>query len=84
MWRGLEKVKMIWNGSQSDPRLKFDWIIANYWTVEDYLYELFKEDTEGEEKLKETERNNLFNKWLKNNFYEVEDIFYQIKNYNIL
>ena len=83
MWRGLEQVKMIWNGSRNDPELKYDWIVANYWTIEDYLYELFKEDTKDEDKLTQKERDLLFGKRLKENFYEVEDIFEQVKENNL-
>jgi len=85
MWRGLEKVKMIRHGTQPDPELIFDWIKANYWTIEDYLYDLRKWDNEDIYKiLTENQRDFLFNKWLKNNFYEVEDIFQQVKENNIL
>ena len=86
MWRGLEQVKMIRHGTQSDPELIFDWIKANYWTVEDYLYEVFKDWLEEDiyKILTEEQRDFLFSKWLKNNFYEVEDIFHQIKENSIL
>lgn len=86
MWRGLKNVKMIWRGSQNDPLLKYNWIIANYWTIEDYLRELFKEDTDSlaYKMLSENALENMFNKRLKDNFYEVEDIFEQVKENNIL
>jgi len=86
MWRWLKNVKMIWRGSQSDPLLKYKWIIANYWTIEDYLRELFKEDTDKlvYKMLSENELNTMFNNRLKDNFYEVEDIFEQVKEYDIL
>ena len=85
MWRGLEQVKMIRHGTQSDPELVYNWIKANYWNIEDYLYDLRKWDNEDIYKiLTENQRDFLFNKWLKNNFYEVEDIFNQVKENNIL
>jgi len=86
MWRGLEKVKMIWNGSREDPELIFDWIKANYWDVENYLYEVFKDWLEEDiyKILTEEQRDFLFSKWLKNNFYEVEDIFHQLKENDVL
>lgn len=84
-WRGLEWVEMIWHWTQSDPELKYNWVIANYWTVEDWLYEIFEEDMkELWATIEEKERDNVFNHWLKDNFYIVQDIFAQIEENNIL
>lgn len=84
-WRGIEWVKMIWNGTQSDPELIYKGIRANYWTIENYLYEIFIE-YEGDNNINKTEKelDGIFNKWLKNNVYQIEDIFQQVKDYNIL
>lgn len=85
MWRGLKGVEMIWHWSQSDPELKYEWVVANYRTVEDWLNEIFEEDMkELWAKIEEKERDGVFNQWLKDNFYIVQDIFAQIKQNNIL
>ena len=84
-WRGVEWVEMIWHWTQSDPELKYNWVIANYWTVEDWLYEIFEEDMkELWAKIEEKERDSVFNHWLRDNFYIVQDIFAQIEENNIL
>lgn len=85
MWRGLKGVEMIWHWSQSDPELKYEWVVANYRTVEDWLNEIFEEDMkELWAKIEEKERDSVFNQWLKDNFYIVQDIFAQIKQNDIL
>lgn len=84
-WRGVEWVEMIWHWTQSDPELKYNWVIANYWTVEDWLYEIFEEDMkELWAKIEEKEKDSVFNHWLRDNFYIVQDIFAQIEENNIL
>ena len=83
--RGLEWVEMIWHWTQSDPELKYNWVIANYWTVEDWLYEIFEEDMkELWATIDDKERDSVFNHWLRDNFYIVQDIFAQIEENNIL
>lgn len=76
---------MIWRGTQTDALLRYKWITANYWTIEDSLYGIFKEclldENKREEynKLKEDDADKYFNKRLKDNFHEVEDMFYLSK-----
>ena len=84
-WRWLDGVKMIWRGTQNDPLLKYKWITANYRTIEDYLYDLFKGDIDSKaySMLSENARDIMFDNWLKENFYEVEDIFEQVKENDI-
>lgn len=90
MWRGIEWVEMIWHWTQSDPELKYEWVVANYWTVEDWLYDRFKEDLQesGEDELYDKfvdkDKDIWFNRWLKENDYLIWDIFSQIKQHNIL
>ena len=90
MWRGIEWVEMIWHWTQSDPELKYEWVVANYWTVEDWLYDRFKEDLQesGEyelyDKFVDKDKDIWFNRWLKKNDYLIWDIFSQIKQHNIL
>lgn len=90
MWRGIEWVEMIWHWTQSDPELKYEWVVANYWTVEDWLYDRFKEDLQesGEDELydkfADKDKDIWFNRWLKKNDYLIWDIFSQIKQHNIL
>ena len=83
--RGLDWVEMIWHWTQSDPELKYDWIVANYWTVEDWLYGIFEEDMKEQwADPKKRDNDEVFNHWLKDNFYMVQDIFAHIKQHNIL
>ena len=48
-FRGCKKVEMIWHGSQSDPELSYtdengNEYRANYWDIEDGMYEYYKEE----------------------------------------
>lgn len=43
-FRGVEGVEMIWHGEWSDPELRYDGYVANYWKVEDALYADCKQD----------------------------------------
>ena len=48
-FRGCKKVEMIWHGSQSDPELSYTdengkEYRANYWDVEDGMYEYYEEE----------------------------------------
>ena len=60
-FRGVEGVEMIWHGSQADPELRYGDYIANYWIVEDAMYEACKADEAyGPEA---AENDELFNKY---------------------
>ena len=37
-------VEFIWNGSQSDPEIKYNGHIFNYWDIEDALYDHYKDN----------------------------------------
>lgn len=84
-WRGLEKVKMIWHWTNSDAELECNWIVANYWDIENCLFEWFKEEKEEQKEwdkyraMTEQEQDKVFNEWLKENKYQVEELF---ENYN--
>lgn len=43
-WRGVEGVTMIWHGEWSDPELEYDGKVANYWDVENTMWERYKEE----------------------------------------
>lgn len=43
-YRGTENVEFIWNGTQSDPQLRYDGKLFNYWDIEDALWDMFTED----------------------------------------
>lgn len=43
-WRGVKDVLMIWHGSWSDPELRHGDAVCNYWSVEDSLWEMFKDE----------------------------------------
>ena len=59
-YRGCEGVEFIWNGTQSDPELKYKDKIFNYWDVEDAMWEMFS-DEEGSD----VEDENAFNKYVQ-------------------
>ena len=88
--RGIEWVEMIWHWTQSDPELKYQWVVANYWTIEDSLYENFIEELEENDMHElynwfiENDRNSWFNWWLKKNTHLIWDLFSQVKQYDIL
>lgn len=90
MRRWLKNVKMIRHGTQSDPELKFDWIVANYWTVENRLFDIFTEELQDEWKYNlycwftEKDKDLQFNSRLSKNSYLLGDIFSQIKQEDIL
>ena len=83
-------MEMIWHWTQSDPELKYEGVIANYWTVEDWLYQEFCDELREEDKYNlymgftEVDRDSWFNWWLKKNDYLLGDIFWAIKEHNIL
>lgn len=41
-WRGVKGVTMIWHGEWADPELVYKGCYANYWAVEDSLFEMYK------------------------------------------
>ena len=43
-YRGTENVEFIWNGTQSDPQLRYDEKLFNYWDIEEALWEMFEEE----------------------------------------
>jgi hypothetical protein len=81
--RGLDNVKMIWHWANSDPELEYNWIVANYWTIEDTLYEQWKEDIDEEDyqKLNENQKDIMFNQWLKDNPHLIDEVFDNYKDF---
>lgn len=43
-WYGVPGIRMIWHGEWADPELECDGYVANYYDVENYLYENAKDD----------------------------------------
>lgn len=43
-WYGVPGIRMIWHGEWSDPELECDGYVANYWDVENTMYEYALED----------------------------------------
>lgn len=76
-WRGVEGVQMIWHGEWSDPELLHDGKYANYWDVEDTMWERYKElaRSEGytEEELEELGEGG-FNKYCQDNAEEIYEL----------
>lgn len=73
-YRGIPKVEFIWNGSWSDPQLKYKGHLFNYWDIEDTL---FYEYAENFAKNIETDDDDeLFTLWLRAN----KDKLYNLLN----
>lgn len=45
-WRCVKGVTMIWHGEWSDPELEHEGNVANYYDVEDSMWERYKEECE--------------------------------------
>ena len=43
-FRGCKKIKMIWHGDWADPELMYNGHVANYWDIEDSIYNAAIED----------------------------------------
>lgn len=43
-YRGTENVEFVWNGTQSDPQLRYDGKLFNYYDIEDALWDMFTEE----------------------------------------
>ena len=43
-YRGTENVEFISRGSQSDPLLRYDGKLFNYWDIENALWDMFEEE----------------------------------------
>lgn len=88
--RWVKSVEMIWHWSQSDPELKYEWIVANYWTIEDSLYEDFVAELQENDMYElykwftETDRDSCFSRWLNKNEHLIWELFAQIKENDIL
>ena len=42
-YRGTENVELIWHGEWSDPELRYDGKLFNYWDIEDALWDMYCE-----------------------------------------
>lgn len=70
-FRGCKDVEMIWHGEWSDPELKCDGYVANYWDIENALYSMAKE--EGID----AENDAKFNKYCMEHEDEIKDMIRQ-------
>lgn len=68
-YMGIDDVKIIWHGEWSDPELKYNGYVVNYYTVEDNMYEMAK--SEGID-------DNGFPQYVRDNADEVREL---IMNY---
>lgn len=57
-FRGVEGVEMIWHGEWADPELRYGDYVANYWTVEDAMYQACKEEFGAD-----ADSDEVFNKY---------------------
>lgn len=80
-WRHVPGIKMIYRWDWNDPQLKFNWMLANYWQIENGLYEDFidwlKESNKYDDYVKQPrqEQERKFNDWLFNNYYKIVEAF---------
>lgn len=74
-WRGVPNVRMTWHGEYSDPELEYNGIVANYYDIEDTLYEDFKKETGYKTPDDEEETDDMFDNWLSDNKYRVYELF---------
>ena len=68
-WRGVPDVTMIWHGEWADPELQYEDYVANYYEVEDPLWDNFKEETGRDDNTENVD--DIFNDWLVKNKYDV-------------
>ena len=73
MWRGVPGVRMDWHGEWADPELEYNGMRANYWDVENSMYDWAKEDGI------DAENDNEFNKYCQEHAH---DVYEYIENYN--
>lgn len=43
-YRGAKDVEFIWNGTQSDPQLRYKDMLFNYYDIEEALWDMFEEE----------------------------------------
>ena len=69
---------MIWHGEWSDPELEHDGKVANYWDVENTMWERYKEECDESDSYKFSEDNDdEFNRFCQDcagEVYELIDI----------
>lgn len=68
-WRGVPGVTMIWHGEWADPELEYEGRIANYWDIEDAMYEWATEDGVN------VDSDEDFNKYCQEHDYDVYALF---------
>ena len=68
-WRGVPGVTMIWHGEWSDPELEYQGKVANYWDIEDAMYEWATEDGVN------VDSDEAFNKYCQEHDYDVYALF---------
>lgn len=71
-WKYFSEAEYIDNGPYSDPQLKFEGKIFNYYRIEDAIYASFKE--ESEENGIETNDAN-FEAYCRDNQYMIRELF---------
>ena len=62
-WCGIPDVKFIWHGQWSDPELEHNGYVANYWDIEDSMYQFMKERIADGEKWGDPENDDDFCKF---------------------
>ena len=88
-WRWVPGIYMQYRWDWSDQLLHWNWLVANYREVEDYLYEDFidwlRENNKYNQycKLKKSLQDKKFNDWLFENYYKIVDIFLQLRDINV-
>jgi len=68
-WRSVPGVTMIWHGEWNDPELEYEGKVANYWDIEDAMYEWATEDGVN------VDSDEAFNKYCQEHDYDVYALF---------
>lgn len=68
---GIYGIQFIWHGEWSDPELIWHGKSFNYYDVENYLWELYKEDAPDLD----------FEKWVKKNAYLARECLQNLLDY---
>lgn len=66
-WYGIKGLRLIYHGDWADPEISYCGFKVNYWDIEDYAYQMFKEDHPGEE-----DNEELFAKYCRDHQKELK------------
>ena len=67
---GIRGIRFIWHGTNADPELCYLGKVVNYYAVEGYFWELYKDENPGKS---ESELEDSFRAWIKSNGAQVKN-----------